>query len=347
MTSAAKDTPPQGVVMQMVMGAWLSRTISAVTRLDVPDILQKHGPLTAQQLTDQHGVRASVGFLHRALRACASAGLFTEDAAGRFGPTKFSETLTTDSPVSVKKMTELFGGSMWTIWGGLTDALRAGSSQTKARLGMEFWEYLEHNPQEMDDFAAAMKSNSLSSMKGVLDHCDFSPFATVVDVAGGLGHLAIALLKRYPKLRATVLDLSELVPKAKSIAAKESPELLPRLTFLGGDMFEDVPPAETYVMKHIIHDWDDARCVRLLSHCRKRMQGDGRVFCIDAVLPSMGDTSCVPAKLLDMNMLVCLPGKERTLDEWTALYEQAGLRIASTKRLNDNFGTSIVEGRRT
>lgn len=344
MSQNAKDAPPQAVVMQMVMGAWLSQTISAITRLNVPDILQKHGPLTAGELVDGHRVRADVGFLQRALRACAGSGLFTEDARGRFGPTKLSDALTKDSPVSVKKMAEMFGGTWWTIWGGLLDALRTGSPQAKARLGKEYWDYLRDHPQEMEDFAEAMKSNSVNSLRGVLEHCDFGSIRSVVDVGGGLGHLAIALLKRHADLEATVLDMEELVPKAQEIASKECPELLPRLSFVGGDMFEDVPPADAYVLKHIIHDWDDALCVRLLSHCRRRMRGDGRVFCVDAVLPSLGDTTCGPAKLLDMNMLVFIPGRERTLEEWNALYQQADLRIVTTTRINDNFGTSIIEG---
>lgn len=344
MSAVENNPPPQAVVMQMVMGAWVSQTLSAVTRLNVPDVLQTRGPSTARELTERHGIQAAPTFLQRALRACASVGLFTEDSSGRFGPTPLSEALTTSSPVSVKKITELVGGSLWKIWTGAFDALQTGKSQAKAQLGMEFWDYCVANPKVMDDFAQAMKDNSRASMQGILDHGDFSNIATVVDVGGGFGHLAIALLERYSHLRATVLDLPELAPKSRAAATVECPQLLPRLTFVGGNMFEDVPAGQAYIMKHIIHDWDDASNVRLLSHCAKRMQGNGRVICIDAVLPSMGDTGGSAARFLDINMMVGYPGKERTLDEWRALYEQAGLRIHSTIKLNDNFGTSILEG---
>ena len=142
-----------------------------------PTLCQQHGPLTAEQLTTTHEVLAQPAFLERALRACASVGLFTEDAAGRFGPTPLSEVLTADSPVSVKKLTEVFGGTWWKVWTGLPEALASGQPQAKAQLGMEFWDYCNANPKEMEDFAEAMKSNSLNSMNGVLQHCDFSDIA--------------------------------------------------------------------------------------------------------------------------------------------------------------------------
>jgi hypothetical protein len=336
--------PPQAIVMQMVMGAWVSQTISSVTRLNVPDILQAHGPLTARQLTDNHGVNAQPAFLERALRACASVGIFTEDPDGRFGPTPLSEVLTLGSPASVKKLTEVFGGTWWRIWTGLPEALQTGRPQAKAQLGMEYWDYCKANPEEMEDFGEAMKSNSLSSMHGVLEHCDFSEVQTVIDVGGGFGHMAISLLRRYPHLRASVLDLPDLMPIAEKQAAGEDPDILARLSFVGRDMFADVPPGNAYILKHIIHDWDDASCIQVLKNCRARMQGNGRIYCVDAVLPPIGDTSGTAAKFLDIDMMVFVPGKERTEAEWRSLYEVAGLELIAITALNDNFGTSIVEG---
>ncbi|MEK7793237.1 MAG: methyltransferase, partial [Candidatus Hydrogenedentota bacterium] len=189
----------------------------------------------------------------------------------------------------------------------------------------------------------AMKSNSMRSLNGVLELYDFSRFESVADIAGGFGHLAIALLQKYPNLRAIVMDMPKLMPIAKGHLPNDS-SVTSRIEFIGGDMFEDVPSAQVYIMKHIIHDWDDARCVALLQHCVKRMQGDGRVLCVDAVLPPAGDSGFAPAKFLDLNMLVSIPGKERTLAEWKVLYDAAGLKVTNVFPLHDNFGTSIIEG---
>jgi len=329
--------------MQMVIGGWVSKTISEITQLHVPDLVKKHGPSTALELVERHGVRAHAPSLQRALRACASLGLFTEDAESRYGPTPLSDALTADSPVSIKAITEIFGRSWYTVWGGLGDALRSGEPQPKSRLGAEYWDFLRSNPKEMEEFGAAMKANSNGSLRGVLELWDFTGVKTVADVGGGFGHLALALLAKYPELRATVLDMPDLEPIVRAQLPSD-PGVTVRFTYQGGEMFADVPAAEVYVMKHIIHDWDDERCVALLQHCVRRMQGDGRVLCVDAVLPPAGDTSGTAAKLLDINMLVFIPGKERTLAEWTDPYRAAGLRVGHVLPIRDNFGTSIVEG---
>lgn len=342
--SESTPPPPEGMVMQMVMGAWLSQTISAVTRLDIPDLLQDHGPKTALQLTEELGVAAKPELLERALRACASLGIFTEDAAGRFGPTALSDVLTGSSPVSVKKLTEMFGASWWKLWGGLENVLRTGESQPKALLGMGYWDYCQSNPREMEDFGEAMKSNSHNSMRGVLEKCNLSVVRKIVDVGGGFGHLALALLKKYKDMRAIVFELPDLVPIAKKHLLRENDDAVRRLEFVGGDMFEELPPAEVFIMKHIIHDWDDTHCIKLLQNCFASMEGDGQVICVDAVLPPMGDTSGTPAKLLDVDMIVFDMGRERTRKQWQELYGEAGFKITSITPLQDNFGTSIVEG---
>jgi hypothetical protein len=344
-STAKESMPPQAVVMQMVLGAWVSKAISDVTRLNVPDVLKRHGATSAAEMVARHGVEAKPDFLERALRACASVGIFTEDAAGRFGPTELSEVLTLDSAVSVKKVAEVFvSGWVWKGWGGLGDAIRTGEPQARNQLGLETWDYLRANPKEMEEFGESMKANSLNSLRGVLESCDFTDVKNVVDVGGGFGHLAVALLGKYPRLRGVVLDMPALVPIAKAKFPMNDAGVASRLEYVGGDMFESVPPADVYVMKHIIHDWDDERCIRRLGNCHQSMQGNGRVICVDAILPPLGDTSGAAAKLLDLNMMVFIPGKERTRAQWEALYRVAGLRIQSIVPLQDNFGTSIIEG---
>jgi ubiquinone/menaquinone biosynthesis C-methylase UbiE len=337
-------TPPQAIVMQMVMGAWVSQTISAVTRLNVPDALKRRSPQSALELTQESGIKADPEFLQRALRACASVGIFTEDADGKFGATALSDVLTLDSAVSVKKITEIFGGSWWQVWGGLYDALQTGQSQAKSQLGMEYWDYCKANPQEMEDFGEAMKSNSLNSLQGVIEHCDFSDVSQIADIGGGFGHLAIELAKKHQHLTGIVLDMPELIPVAQKHMDTQDLDLISRIKFLGGDMFEAVPPAQVYIMKHIIHDWDDEHCLKLLKNCYASMEGKGRIICVDSVLPPMGNTDSAPAKLLDLDMMVFIPGKERTEKQWRNLYHDAGFEIASITPIHDNFGTSIIEG---
>lgn len=344
-TAAVKEAlPPQAVIMQMAMGAWVTKVISETARLGVPDVLKQHGPMLAEEMVARHGIEAQPGSLERVLRACASLGVFTEDAAGRFGPTELSGVLTSDSPVSVKKLVEAIGGPWFKGWTTLDESLRTGKPGVRKVFGMEFWDYLNANPKELADFGEAMKANSLNSLKGVLGKCDFTGVKKVVDVGGGFGHLAVALLEKYPMLTAAVLDMPEVIPAARKRFPVNDPAVSSRLEYVGGDMFQSVPPADAYIMKHIIHDWDDERCIRLLTNCRQTMRGDGRVICVDSVLPPMGDASETPAKLLDITMLVFITGKERTRTQWEELYRAAGLEIRKVTPIQDNFGTSIIEG---
>jgi O-methyltransferase domain/Dimerisation domain len=346
MESAAvrQSLPPQAVVMQMAMGAWVTKVISEATRMGIPDLVKQHGSLGAAEMVAAHGIVAAPGALERLLRACASVGVFTEDTAGNFGPTELSEVLTSDSPVSVKKLVEAIGGPWYKGWTELFEAVRTGKPQIRKVFGMEFWDYLNANPKELEDFGEAMKSNSLNSLRGVLEHCDFKGVGKVADIGGGFGHLAIALLEKYPTLQAVVMDVPELIPVARERAAVNDATVANRLEYVGGDMFESVPPADVYIMKHIIHDWEDEKCIRLLENCQRRMQGDGRVICVDAVLPPMGDTAGMHAKLLDITMLTFITGRERTEAQWNDVYRAAGFEIRSITPIHDNFGTSIVEG---
>lgn len=339
------DIPhPSTAVLRMVMGAWISQSISTATRLDLPDKIKTHGPCTATQLVVRHGVDADPEFLERLLRACASVGLFSEDANGYFGFNRMSETLTKYAPGSIKKLVEIFGSTWWRAWNGLEDAVRTGHPQSKAQLGLDYWDFCKQNPSEMKNFAEAMKANSYNSIRSILEICDFSRIKTMVDIAGGYGHLSIALLNKYKELHGIVLDLPNLTPLAEQQASNEPEELRKRLNFLGGDMFQEVPPAEIYIMKHVIHNWDDEHCVKLLRNCHTNMQGQGRVISIDTILPPMGETGNTPAKMLDLNMLVFIRGKERKLEQWKSLYDLAGFKISQITPLNDNLGTSIIEG---
>jgi ubiquinone/menaquinone biosynthesis C-methylase UbiE len=335
--------PPQAVLAQMVLAGWAAKILSDVASLDIADILKREGPCTAADLVQRHGVDAQSEALERCLRACAALGIFSEDADGRFGPTPMSDALTLDSPVSVKKMVECFNnGTFWKVFSGLGDVIRTGKPQAHAQLGMDWWPYLNAHPNELELFGEAMKANSNASMQGVLNSCDLSAAKKIVDVGGGFGHLAIALLERYPHLRGIVLDVADLIP----IARQHLPATLAsRLEYVAGSMFESVPAADVYILKHIIHDWNDEECVRILRNCHRAMEGSGRLICVDSVLPPLGDTSGAPSKLTDIAMMTFITGKERTKVQWERLYKESGFRIASIKSpMADNLGASIVEG---
>ena len=341
-SSAPQTFPPQAVVMQMAMGGWVARAISEISKLNIPDTLQVNGPMTAAQLA-AGGLDVNTGALERVMRACASVGLFAEDAEGRFGPTPLSEVLTASAPGSVKMVAQEAGGTWLRMFGELSESIRTGEPQSHRVFGMGWWDWLNANPKELANFGEAMKANSQNSMRGVLEKCDFGGVRKIADLGGGFGHLVIALLEKYPGLNGILVDLPELIPVAKE--KNPAPDAVAlRLEYVGQNIFERVPPADTYIMKHIIHDWDDEHCLRLLRNCHQSMQGAGRLICVDSVLPPMGDPSGTSAKFLDLLMMAGIRGKERTLRQWEGLYAETGFRVTGVIPLQDNFGTSIVEG---
>jgi hypothetical protein len=341
-----EERPPHAILFEMAFGAWTAKILTEVVRLEVPDALDA-GPMTASNLVERGGIRANPQALHRALRACAALGIFTEDALGRFGPTRLSALLKRNSPGSLKRTVEYSGGLLWQVWSGLEAGLATGQPQAHAQLGMEFFDYLAAHPQSLQTFGEALKVHSAVTNKGVLERYDFSGIRRLVDVGGAFGHLMIGVLEHYPEIvRAVVFDRPETVAMAPIEVPVRDARVAARLDYVGGDMFEDVPPADAYVLKFVLHNWDDAACARLLRNVGARLERGGRILCIDNVLPSLGDTSNVPSKLQDLNMMLLVAGRERTRADWEALYSDAGFAITAVIPVPDTFGAFVIEGRR-
>jgi hypothetical protein len=321
--------------MQMAMAAWTSQAISTLARLGVPGLLSTHGPLTAHELAEAHHVAARPDLLERVLRACASVGIVTESADGRFGPTALSAVLVKGAPGSVRAFVELIGSDWWQLFAGLEATVRTGRAPEAPPE--------PRDERDVEQFAEAMKSR-VESTRGVVEHADLAGVLTLVDVGGCLGHVAIALLRRHPHLRACVLDLPEVIAVAERRAAAEAAGVRDRLSYVAGDMLADVPAGDAYLVKTLMHDLDDDRCLRLLRNCRTRLAPGGRILGVDNVLPPMGDTGASGTKLLDLLMMLGPGGKERTEAEWRALYAAAGLRVTAIAPIHPRSVEHLIEG---
>jgi hypothetical protein len=345
LSAGLHEKPPHAVLFEMLFGAWTAKILAEIVRLDVPDVLVE-GPMTADDLVRKAGIRANPMALHRALRACAALGIVTEDSLGKFGPTRLSALLTRDAPGTLKRLVEYSGGTLWKVWTGLPEGLATGNSQARAQLGMEFFDYLAANPQALEEFSETAKAHGAVANMGVMERYDFSGIHTLVDVGGNHGALTIAVLEKYAEIRGVVFDRPEVIEAAPAKLPVKNASVARRLRYEPGDMFKQVPPADAYVLKLILHDWDDASCATILKNVCTRLERGGRVIAIDSVMPPLGDVSNVPSKLLDVNMMLLLSGKERTRVEWEALYRGAGLAITAMIPLPDAFHMFIIEGRR-
>ena len=263
------------------------------------------------------------------LRLLASAGVFAEAADGRFELTPVGSFLRS-GPGSFRAAARLFGGPMvWASWGDLLNTVRSGEPALQRVFKTGSFEYFADHPQEAAVFDEAMGAFTAMISGAVAAAYDFSGMRAVIDVGGGEGALLTGILHAYPNLRGTVFDLPRLEQgAARQIAAAG---LADRCEFVGGDFFAAVPAGfDAYLLKHVIHDWDDASALRILESCRRAMGPEARLLIVEGVYPPRIDDSPNGrgAAANDVNMMVCTGGRQRSEAEFRALYDAAGLRLA-------------------
>ena len=331
--------PPDAVVKDLLFGAVLQRSVAHVARLGIADLLAA-GPATAEDLAQRTGTHAPS--LYRLLRYLAGAGLFEETAGRRFALTPLSQTLRADVPGSVRDFAVMLGEKwIWDAWWELPYSVATGGIAHDKVQGKGTFAYFEANPEAGAIFNRAMTGLSRAAVPAIAPAYDFSGAGTLVDIAGGHGYLLAGILKANPRLKGILFDLPYVIENAGALLKAEG--VADRVVCKSGDFFKAVPSGgDVYMMKHIIHDWDDARCVTLLRNVGAAMHPDGRVLIIEMVVPEGNAPG--PAKSLDMMMLLMEGGKERTPAEYEALYAAAGLRL--TRIIPTPSPYSIVEGAR-
>lgn len=318
-------------MMNMITAYWISQCIGAVARLGVADFLVG-GPRSAAELARE--TKANPDALHRVMRCCASRGVFVMGADGRFGLTPLGETLRSGVPGSLRDFanTETAPGH-WLPWGKLDVALRTGAPSAAEALGDDLFAYYSKQPEEAATFSRAMGNLSALMAEEVVRLTDFSATEVVVDVGGATGVLLAAVLDASPKARGVLLDMPHVVADAKAHLTARG--LAGRVEVVAGDFFAEVPAGDTYILKHILHDWDDARALTILRRCRASLRKGGRLVVIELMLPD--DNAPSLAQLMDINMLVLLSGRERTREEFAKLFFEAGLKLERVKATHSPF----------
>lgn len=330
--------PANARMMQLLTGKWISASISVVAELGIADLLAKSDQ-TAEELAAT--VSADASALYRVLRALASVGVFAETENRRFTLTPLAECLRSDAPDSMKQFARFVampGASA--AWGELMHCVKTGESGLKKAFGLPNpFEYFKTHPEEAAIFDGAMTDNSRQSAPAVAQAYDFGRFRQLVDIAGGRGLLLGTILQRYPTLRGVLFDLPPVIAGAHTTLASFG--LNGRCQTVGGDFFHSVPAgADAYLLKHIIHDWDDERAVTILRNVRKAIDASGRLLLVEAVIAPGNEPSF--GKLLDLEMLVIPGGRERGHDEYRDLFSAAGFRLAEVHPTA--AAISIVEG---
>lgn len=311
-------------MMQMINGYWVTQIVNAAATYALADHLAE-GPATAAQIAEMADADPSATL--RLLRACASLGLVTYDGECRFTATSLLNTLRTDNPQSLRDLAMLMAGpANWLPWGRFVDCVKTGQPQAVAALGKMVFEYIAERPAVSQTFTRAMQRAITFVTQEVARILDTRSVTIVADIGGAGGSLLHAVLQANPALRGIAFDLPNIAEIAKGAAAEIG--LRQRVTAVGGDFFEAVPAADLYLLRYILHDWDDAACIRILHNCRRAMLPGGRVAVIEQLLGEIGEPG--PAPLMDVNMMVMLGGRERNKTEYGQLFAAAGLRLTTT-----------------
>ena len=319
--------PPTGL-WELVNGYRVSQAISVAARLGLADLLAA-GSRTADELAAESD--ADPDTLYRLLRALAGAGVLHEDDERRFALTELGYDLRSDSPTSVAGWAAFVGRpSHWQAWGDLLHSVRTGENAFAHVHGADVWAYRTEHPEEGAIFDRAMTDLTRRINAAILDAYDFSRFDTVVDVGGGQGALLSALLDANPGMNGVLFDQPQVV------AAVSSSD---RLRVVGGSFFESVPEnGDAYVLKWIIHDWEDEEAVAILRTCRNAMRDGAVMLLIERVVGKPNED--LATKLSDLNMLVSAGGRERTTEEFATILAAARLELNSVAGGNP---TAVIE----
>jgi len=310
------------VFMQLLFGKQLTYSLSGVARLGVADHMDK----TARPIEELAAkVGAHAPSLYRVMRLLASLGVFKEGPARHFALTPVGELLKTDAPASLRAMAMMFGEEFSTrAYAHITDCLRTGGDGVTEAYGKDIWQVLAEHPAQCEVFQNAMTSNSSGSVPAIVEAYDFGGIKRIADVGGGHGFLLGSILRSYPAMQGVLFDRPEVVG---SVPKNGFAGLEGRVAVEGGSFFERVPDScDAYIMKHIIHDWDDDHCRTILRPMREKLPRNGRVLVCEMVVTD--DPGPTPAKMLDIEMLVMtVGGKERTEAEFAELFASAGLKL--------------------
>jgi hypothetical protein len=308
----------------------------AMAGLGLADLLAD-GPMTVDELSA--AAKARPDLLRRLVRGLADIGLVTLEDDDRVSATEMGALLRSGTVGSMRELALYRGGPSYTSWGKLEHTVRTGEPAFEAALGAPFFSYMRDHPEDGAAFDGGMTRLSLDIIDEALARYDFSVARRILDVGGGRGHFAAAVLEAHPQLEGAVLDLPERIGAADAYLRGRG--LGERCAAIGGNFFDSVPVGyDVHILKWILHDWNDASCRQLLAQCRAALPADGRLLVVELLLPdgAAADGRLRPAIQTDLFMLVNFAdSRERSLDEYERLLGDCGFALEQAIALPSSF----------
>jgi hypothetical protein len=333
---AKPQVPAHVGIFHLIAGAHIAGAISCLARLGIPDLVED-GPKSAEELATQIGAQPRE--LYRLMRATASVGVLAEGADGKFSETPMSAVLRSNANPSLRSFAIMSGREWHALgWVQLEYCVRTGKQALDQIYGMPVFKYLEQHREEGQIFDQTMSELSAIEGPAVADAYNFEGIASIVDVAGGHGQMLATIMTRNPKMKGTLCDMPHVLKGATNGPLKP---LMDRCELTSADIFAAVPGgADAYIMKHILHDWPDELCVKILKACRQGVTPGGKLLVVDHVLQPGNEFH--PGKFLDLQMLIFPGGCERTEKQFSELFAASGWKLSRV--IPTRVPESIVEG---
>jgi ubiquinone/menaquinone biosynthesis C-methylase UbiE len=329
-------TTPQQQLNQLICGNWSSQCIYVAAKLGIADLL-KEGPGSVEDLARETGTHQKS--LYRLLRALASIGVFVEMPGEQFTLTPAADLLRSDVSDSQRNLAILMGEEHYRAWGDLLYSIQTGRPAFERIYGQAIFDLLSHDSDKAAFVEKAMAAVHEWQTAALLDVYDFSGFASVADIGGGNGTTLCQILRRYASLHGALFDLPGVIQRASQVVDRF--ELSDRIHLIAGDFFQSVPNgADAYLLRHIIHEWDDDKAIRILNNVHRAIDQNGRLLVVESAIPAGNEPFF--GKLLDLNMLVIRGSRERTEDEFRHLFGRAGFRLA--RIVPTGAEVSVLEG---
>lgn len=312
------------------------QSVVVACKLTLPDLVAAE-PRTAEELAIV--TQTDAPSLRRLMRGLVAWGVFTEDAEGRFHATDVSDHFRQDKP-GLRTMTMMLSQEGYAAWAEALDAVKTGRPVFERVFGRKRWEVMAKHPDDAATFNAAMVETSTRVGRGFADAFDFDGVSTVVDVGGGNGALLAAVLRVQPAARGILFDLAAGLAGASELMRAEGVD--DRVEMVEGSFFESLPGgADLYLLKSIIHDWDEPSALDILRVCRIAMTAPGaRLVLVERTLPEVIEDpdEALATLMSDLHMMVVLGGRERTPKEYAELLARAGLRMTRHLQFDSDFG---------
>ncbi len=345
-TSASTQRRTRERLLRHVTACWSTQALGVAVEMDLPDRLAA-GSASAATLAADCGAPAEA--LQRLLRALCTLDVCREGRDGRFTLTDGGEALRRDATAvgpSLRAIVQWWSGPMWSLWPELGYSVRTGLSARLRKTGRTGYAFLDAQPEMAAVFHQAMQAMSAMVADDIIALDLWRDVRHLVDIGGGNGTLAAAIAGAHPHLHASILDRADAQEAAGLLL--RSRDIGSRCRFVVGDFFVDLPAGlDVYLLKSILHNWDDAACARILWSCAQAAAPGAWLLLVERVRPRRLRPRHHDAGLArtDLNMLIGLGGRERTLEEFSALLAAAGFELKAVR--STAFEFSVLEAQRT